>query len=245
MPSSDVRSLFDECVTDIDVTYKRLGHTLGWRFLSVSRSVLEQPSKIALITLNPAGNAIPPEHPWASCEEGSSYLVESWNGLYPGTSTLQTQVRKMFAALHAALGMNGNSDDLLEQSLISHLIPFRSPRFADLHHKKESVAFGQRLWTILLPHVRPNLIICLGRDAQRELRVLIPAALGAKYRASKSYRTGWGEYTADIDTFSGSHEEVRLLFLPHLSTWTLFTSSKCVVEMPVIIAAAIQGLQGL
>ena len=220
----------------------RLGHTLGWRFLSVSHGVLEQPSKIALITLNPAGSSIPPDHPWASCEEGSSYLVESWGGLDPGTSTLQVQVRCMFAALHRSLGMNGNSDDLLEQSLISHLIPFRSPRFAELPHKKESVAFGQGLWRKLLPHVRPNLIICLGRDAQRELKTLIPTALSAKHRDSNSYRTGWGDYTADIDTFAAAHGQVRLLFLPHLSTWTLFTSSKCSVDMPVIIEAAIEGV---
>jgi hypothetical protein len=241
MPSSEHRSLFDECVTDIDVAYKQLEHTLGWRFLSVSRSVLEKPSKIALITLNPAGSAIPPDHPWASCENGSSYLVESWDGLVPGTSKLQTQVRRLFAALHTALRLHGNSDDLLEQALISHFIPFRSPRFADLPHKKESVAFAQRLWTKLLPHVRPNLIICLGRDAQKELRLLIGTALGAKLYESKSYRTGWGDYTADIDTFAAEHGDVRLLFLPHLSTWTLFTSPKCAVDMLIIIEAAVQG----
>jgi len=69
-------ALFSECVSEIEAAYRSLGHQLGWRFLSVRGAVLNGPVKVALITLNPAGRFIPPDHPWQSCESGVSYLVE-------------------------------------------------------------------------------------------------------------------------------------------------------------------------
>ena len=235
-------SLFDECVRDINVAYQELGHTLGWRFLSVSRSVLDAPVKIALITINPAGKLIPADHPWASCEDGSSYLVERWGDAPSGRSTLQIQVQEMFSLLRLSIRFAGETRELIEQSLISHFVPFRSPRLDELPRKKESIAFGRRLWARLLPCASPRLIICLGRDVQRELRKLIPGAMSATRVDSKSFATGWGEYTAEVDTYSAGRGTTRLLFLPHLSTWTLFTSVTSMANMPAILQASARGL---
>ena len=234
-------SLFDSCVRDIDAAYQKLGHTLGWRFLSVSRSVLDGPVRVALITINPAGRVIPADHPWASCEDGCSYLVERWDDAPAGRSTLQVQVQEMFALLHASIRFVGSVRELMEQSLIAHFVPFRSPRFAELPRKSESLALGRQLWAKLLPRTSPRVIICLGRDVQRELRQLIPRAMSAMHVSCESHRTGWGNYTADIDTFRAEYGAVRLLFLPHLSTWTLFTSPTSKANMPSIIQAATLG----
>ena len=233
--------LFSECIRDIDAAYKELGHTLGWRFLSVSKTVLQQPVKIAFITLNPGGNYIPPDHPWESCENGVSYLVERWGAL-PGQSTLQIQVQKMFSMIRDSINFDGTYQQLMAQSLISHYIPFRSPRFGDLPRKQESVDFGRRLWTRLLPEMSPHLVICLGREVQTELRALIPTALSASLEESRVFPIGWGKYTADIDRYSGPYGQVRLLFLPHLSTFKIFTSDKCRAQMPVIIGEACRDL---
>jgi hypothetical protein len=235
-------SLFDSCVREIEDAYQALGHTLGWRFLSVSKAVLDRPVKIAVITINPAGKSIPPNHPRASCEDGSSYLVERWGEAPAGRSTLQIQVQSMFWLLKNSTGFVGEVRDLVEQSLISHFIPFRSPRLAELPRKGESLAFGRKLWATLLPVSLPRLIICLGRDVQRELQNLIPSAMSANHTRLVSYSTGWGEYTAEIDTYSTKDGTVRLLFLPHLSTWTLFTSVTSASNMPGIIQAAALGL---
>ncbi len=234
-------SLFDSCVREIADAYQRLGHTLGWRFLSVSKSVLDGPVKIAVITINPAGKSIPVDHPWESCEDGSSYLVERWGDSPAGRSTLQIQVQEMFALLKNSTRFVGEVRDLIEQSLISHFVPFRSPRLAELPRKGESLAFGRKLWATLLPVSSPDLIICLGREVQRELQKLIPSSMSATHTGRVSYPTGWGEYTAEIDTYSTRDGAVRLLFLPHLSTWTLFTSVTSVANMPGIIHAAALG----
>ena len=241
-PRNPTSSLFDSCVVEIADAYQRLGHTLGWRFLSVSKSVLDGPVKIAVVTINPAGKSTPADHPWESCEQGSSYLVEQWGDAPIGRSTLQTLVQEMFSLLRVSTGLVGDVRDLIERSLISHFVPFRSPRLAELPHRKESLAFGRKLWSKLLPVSSPSLIVCLGRDVQRELKTLIPGAMFAAHVSCISYPTGWGEYTAEIDTYSTPNGTTRLLFLPHLSTWTLFTSITSVANMPGIIQAATLGL---
>jgi hypothetical protein len=230
--------LFEQCVQEIETSYIELGHRLGWRFLSVGKVVLNGPAEIALITLNPGGNEIPPDHPTASCESGVSYLVESWDGAPPGQSKLQKQVQGLFRLLVDTLRYHGTYQQLMVQTLIGYFVPFRSPRLADLARQRESIEFGHRLWRKLLPAISPKLIICLGRDVQAELRTLLPIATDSQLITSTTYPTGWGEYTAEIDEFQWNNNKTSLLYLPHLSTWTLFTSKKCIEHMPVIIRAA-------
>lgn len=234
--------IYEQCVREIEDAYSELGHQLGWRFLSVGKDVLDAPAKIALITLNPGGNVNPPDHPTASCESGVSYLVESWDGAQPGQSKLQIQVTGLFRMLAEAIAFQGTYQQLMAKSLIAHFVPFRSPRLADLPRRRESLEFGHRLWRQLLPFSAPKLIICLGRDVQTELRKLIPMATGSRLEGTASYLTGWGSYTAEIDEFKRQSEVIQLLYLPHLSTWTLFTSPKCANHMPAIIRAACANL---
>ncbi len=224
-PSSE---LFHECVREIETAYEALGYRLGWRFLNVSRRVLEGPVHVALITINPAGDHIPTNHPWSSCEKGVSYLVERWAGAAPGQSKLQVQVQSLFRLLKRNLAFPGSYQELMAQSLISQFIPFRSPRFDQLPRQREALDFGRRIWMRILPTSSPRLIICLGRDVQAELRALIPLAMEAVKRATISFATGWGNYTAEIDEYRTSVGIVRLLYLPHLSTFQIFTSQKCI-----------------
>ena len=232
-------ALFDSCVAEIDHAYAALGYSLGWRFLNVCRKVLDAPVRVMLLTLNPGGDTIPPDHPWASCENGSSYVVEKWDEKKPpGKATLQVEVQSMFAEIAKGLAFPGTPIQLLESSLISQFVPFRSPRFAALPKQAQALQFARGLWARALPVVQPRVIVCLGREVQRELRALIPIALDAELVGTTSYETGWGTYKADIDHYARKDVSIRLLYLPHLSTWTLFTSSKCKSFMPGIIHEA-------
>jgi hypothetical protein len=204
--------------------------------------VLTSPVRLAMVTLNPGGDRIRPDHPAASCEDGVSYVVESW-GSTPGRSPLQVQVQGLFAMLQSAAGYDGSPRQLMEESLIGHFVPFRSPRFADLPRQADALGFGHNLWRRLLPESRPKLTICLGREVQAELRGLFPSALSATLEDSAAFQTGWGKYTADLDTYrTAEGRTARLLFLPHLSTWKLFTSEKCKTNMRSIIEAATDGM---
>ena len=234
--------LFDECVRQIEATYLDLGHGLGWRFLNVSKNVLNAPVKIAFITINPGGEVIPPDHPDASCENGLSHLVESWDGMPPGQSTLQLQVQGLFRALAKGLKFHGPFEDLMAGSLISQFIPFRSPTVSALPRKEESIEFGRSLWGHILPVVSPTLIVCLGREVQRELRTLIQNSMDASEKSSRSYETGWGQYKADLDEYDSPLGPVRLLYLPHLSRYQLFGNPKCSQNIQNLIEAVCEGL---
>jgi hypothetical protein len=240
MISDPNQLLFESALSDIAAAYGVLGHQLGWRFLNVSRTALGRSNGIVFLTINPGGNSIPPDHPWESCDTGSSYLVERWDNYAVGGSPLQIQVQALFRALATGTHFSGGGNQLLEQSLISQFIPFRSPDYASLPRKRESLEFAHSLWAKILPSVSPKLVICLGRDVQHELRRLIPSALGGRIVRTMSYPTGWGAYTADIDYFDRSGGPVRLLYLPHLSRYALFTRRQCAEHLSSIIHAATQ-----
>jgi len=119
--------LFDECCTEIDSAYVRLGHTLGWRFLTCPRSSFVEYPKVALVTLNPAGSRDYPELPRRSQEDGSAYIIESWDGVCAGTAPLQRQIRKFFELIASRTGVS-SGDALLAASLTANFVPFRSAR---------------------------------------------------------------------------------------------------------------------
>jgi len=217
---------FEQLVSDIDRAYNRLGHKLGWRFLNVSRDVLRQDPAIALITSNPAGNTIPNDHPTASCESGSSYLVESWHNKAPGASHLQIQVQRLFVKISEHTSSSISGSELIEKSLIGYFIPFRSPRLKDLKNRPESLVFGENLWMNVFMLVRPKLIICIDKDTFSRLSTIIPKAFNCQQIQRQGMNTGWGTIKAEIVDYD-SERNIKLLRLPHLSTFKLFSRKQC------------------
>jgi hypothetical protein len=163
---------FSEAIAAIRTEYERLGHVLGWRFLCVSKDVLEQDSKIVFLTLNPGGRSIPEGHPSESCEAGPSYLVEQWWGARPGKHKLQRQVQALFESISRLVPIETRPMVSMEASLIAYFIPFRSPRIADLHHQREMVA---RKWLggLLVRKERPGRRAMLCRPGRYRCRVIM------------------------------------------------------------------------
>lgn len=233
--------LFDECIAMIEAKYAELGHVLGWRFLSVSKEVLSSRPEVALITLNPGGNEIPADHPWGSCEQGCSYIVEKWGSSLPGQHPLQIQVRALFQAIaDSSKSLPKDGKALLEGSLIAHFVPFRSPRLETLVAKDHSLIFGVELWRRILSEVHPRLIVCISRDAYPELKSILGEVVGP-LETWQEIPTGWGDYKADLVVFRGPRA-VRLLRLPHLSTFKLFSSLRCRPSMVAILDEACRDL---
>ena len=219
--------LFEDTVKRIERFYKDRGYRLGRRFLTCSRKVLDGTPQVALITLNPGGKRQRPDHPKNSCEEGCAYLVESWkNGKPPGEAPLQIQVRRMFAELAERLEYPGTPEELLKESLSGYFIPFRSPSFEELEHKREALDFGESIWSSILESVRPGLIICIGKDTYKRLKSLVPRVYGLSGANHIQIKTGWHNSGADIIEFDES-PRTRLLGLPHLSTYKLFSRPEC------------------
>ena len=222
--------IFQDIIDQIKNFYQDHDYQLGWRFLTCSKAILQASPKIALITLNPGGSRIPKDQPWASCEEGNPYLDEIWKkGRKPGESPLQIQVQKMFDKIRKKTNYSESMRELIESSLSGYFIPFRSRSLCDLKHKKEAFDFGEKIWLKILKTVQPELLVCIEQEAAKRLRKIIKIAYDLPESRSCKLPTGWSDttnYTADIFEF-GSNAEVKLLRLPHLSTYKLFSREKC------------------
>src|ERR1700730_2738575 len=86
--------------TSIQAEYQRLGHTLGWRFLTCPEENIGTAS-VALITINPGGASF--EAPRWSVEEGSAYAIERWKGCAPGQETLHPHATGVSRSLRLAV----------------------------------------------------------------------------------------------------------------------------------------------
>ena len=229
-------------VYDIERAADRLGHRRGWRFLCVPRAVLAAPVEVAFITLNPGlaqGAAL---ERIDSCENGVAYLAERWEDAAPGLHKLQVQVQLLFAALNNRLRRAADGDRLMAQSLLGYFVPFRAARFAELPQAAESLSFGRELWQRVLALAAPRLIVCMDRETHGELQAILDAVPGQRCRSTCSYPTGWGKCTADLTTY-GEARTVRLLRLPQLATFQLFTNRNCNERLRRILDDACTGLR--
>jgi hypothetical protein len=233
-----LKDLFREACVEIENEYVRLGHAMGWRFLTSPRATLAHTTPIALITLNPGGSVERPDHARESSESGSAYIVEHWRrGKGPGDAPLQREVRILFSLLAAAHGAASSGDELLHRSLSAYFVPFRSPSFEALAFPDESLAFASRLWSRLFEHLDPKLVITIDRRTAH----CVGRILGEKLDVTPSeqhFPTGWGEVTAEIRTFECGGARRSLLRLPHLSRFGVFTRSKSRQHMERVIRAA-------
>lgn len=229
-------NIFNDSTQKIESFYEDHQYQLGWRFLNCSKEVLVSDPKVAFITLNPGGREIPEDQPWASCEGGSSYLNEIWGTSSRGQNKLQIQIQKMFAKLVEHSGYSGTTEELIEETLSGYFVPFRSGRLAELPEKKEAFAFGAQLWSEILKTIRPSLFICIDRDTFKRIKPIISNCYGLAETHSEPVRTGWGDYTGDIVEFGSGSENIKLLRLPHLSTFKLFSSEKCTVDIDNIFS---------
>lgn len=222
--------LFDRSVASIERAYEKLEHTIGWRFLTGPRATLSPNTAIGFVTLNPGGDAEPVDHPRASSEAGSAYLIETWPGSSRGAAPLQVQVQALFGSLARHLGYQGTLSTFMNQRVLSsHLIPFRSPRFADLPRRSESVAFAQSLWTDILTHWTPRILLTIDREAFKHLRTILLQRPGARESDYQRFDTGWGTYQAEAARLiiPDSRGALTLARLPHLSTFKLFSRPAC------------------
>lgn len=242
MSAITAMSPFDQAIVDIGSSYEALGHTLGWRFLCVSKRVLQTKPKIALITANPGGKEIPPDHPWASCENGCAYVSETWGTARKGQHKLQKQVQRLFDALAAQTKFKGGGTALMESSLVAYYIPFRSPRLALLPRKKDSLNFARSLWAPLFKRLHPKLFITIDRDAYRYFGKLLDSSVKTLNREREVMPTGWGAYTADVTRYGEGQQTTTLVRLPHLSTFQLFSRAECKPFVDAILTSACKHL---
>ncbi|MGQ3673559.1 uracil-DNA glycosylase family protein [Xanthobacter sp. TB0136] len=189
----------------IETFEREHGYGLGWRLLASPAAVLEK-ADIAFIGLNPAGQVRPPDHPDLAPAQGSAYSTESWAGHAPGESPLQKQARTLFHHL----GVRP------EQVLAGNLVPFRSPSWAELPHRKAARTFGETLWKDILARARPRLVICMGAEVFGSVGQLLEAGEPC------AISLGWGKIQGARARFGRG----TIIRLPHLSRFRIITRAE-------------------
>ena len=187
----------------IEAEYHRLGHRIGWRFLTSPERTLDT-ATVALVTANPSGRVDDTTNPRWSVETGNAYLTEGWRGKAVGRNPLQVQVQLLFQAM----GVD------IRSALSGYFIPFRSPRLTSLTNQRQSFDFGKKLWSVVFARSPATTVIAFGYPIEQEICGILAAT------ERKDCLAHWGALTIR----SYICRDNRLLFiLPHLSQFKLFS----------------------
>jgi hypothetical protein len=115
-----------------------------------------------------------------------------------------------------------------ERVMAGYFILFRSPRFADLPRRKESVDFARGLWRDILTRWQPRLLMTIDTEAFGSLRDILVKEQGVRQDSHHRFNTGWGNYQAEAVRLSmPDGNNMTLARLPHLSTFKLFRRDAC------------------
>ena len=102
---------------------------------------------------------------------------------------------------------------------MAYFIPFRTPEISKLPAKKASIEFSLNLWREILFSTDPKLIICNGKTVFNNVKEI--------YTEYPDYlppvQLNWGDKTGQVLKY----EKLRVLGLPHLSRFKIFSRSEC------------------
>ncbi|MBI4411025.1 MAG: hypothetical protein HY541_00895 [Deltaproteobacteria bacterium] len=227
-----MEDFFSVCCQEIESAYLELGHRKSWRFLYTSARTLSPSSKLWFIGLNPGGDAYEP--PSSSVEMGNAFLVESWNGCKPGSSPLQIQVQKLFHLVAQNSPQPIEVASLMNKSLFANLVPFRSKNWGALERKSESIQFSVSLWKKIFTHIEPKVIITMSNITNRHLRD-IAAVSGYCKDNDQVQPIGWGKTSYSIERLANTDKKLDIVRLPHLSTFKIFSRTRCKPAMQTMI----------
>jgi hypothetical protein len=146
-------ALFESAKTQIEEFDGEHKFQFGRRFLYSSKRSFEENNGLLILGLNPGGSddSNASNEQWSS-ERGNAYLVEDWS------SAIQGKVVSLFQSIESKTGMAS----LLERSITSNLIPFRSPQWDQLPNQEAAIEFSRDLWFQLINELKPKVILTLG-----------------------------------------------------------------------------------
>jgi len=226
-------SLFNDLVDLINIEYQKHSYSLGWRFLACSKNRIEQNNGIFLVSLNPAGCKIPIDHPFESSENGNSYLIESWDGKASGKAPLQIQIQQLFNEIGAVIGQDQNS--IINNALVGHFIPFRSPRRSELENKADAYELGYAIWNKIISHNIPEVIICIDTSVPVSLEKLLLDKGYNKVKHTK-YNPNWEPIRIHVKKYRYGDNVISLIQFPHPSTFKIFNRllSKSAIKSAIL-----------
>jgi hypothetical protein len=202
---------------------KLLNHKIGWRFINSSLETIQNNSGIAIITLNPGGK-IYKQPVFTLKNRKNAYLDEKWGDFSRGQDPLQIQIKSLFKEINKRWSYNSDYQELMRDSFMAHLIPYRSNSFEDLSNKKETIILSKTIWTSFIDSkfFDFKIIICIGKKQFDILEEILTNESNYEKVNSKLLSTGWGNYKSEISTFANNNKKFKLVYLQHLSRFKIF-----------------------
>lgn len=214
----------------INAAYRELGHRMGWSFLYTPKSTLNASQQLLFLGLNPGGKEDLGYDVVPSCESGNEYLHGKWVA-EKGKAPLQFQVQQLFKGIAVSMGGNINHGTMMDATLAANYVPFRSSTWATLVNKQRSMEFSSALWSEILDQVHPRVIICIAYLVYDNIKAILVSKGFAPIDADKAQPIGWGRVTYNVTELRNDDRTILLVRLPHLSTYKVFSSAKCEMEI--------------
>lgn len=218
----------------INAAYRELGHGMGWSFLYTPQSTLNVSQQLLFLGLNPGGKEDQRYDVVPSCESGNEYLHGKWVA-EEGKAPLQLQVQQLFKRIALSIGGNINHEYMMDTTLAANFVPFRSSNWAKLVNKQRSLEFSRTLWSEILNQVHPRVIICIAFLAYNGIKAILVSKGFTPLGADRAQLIGWGKVTYNITELHNDGRATLLVRLPHLSTYKVFSSVKCEMEIKKLV----------
>ena len=215
----DWRALNRDWYGRIESAYAQLGHPLGFNPLLLSSvESFDATPRLLVATLNPAGDRDYPDHRGVDrYAGGNAYTSVDWKGAGPGRAPLQVQMQGVFRYLQERTGFGGSPEEFARARVVTaQIIPFRSPDEESLHRRDDSLAFVQQIWREIFSYWQPQIVVSVGATTTEAFGDLLGRA------RLRFMPTGWGKVKMSLHEFP----KTRLLGLPHLSTFKLFSRAQ-------------------
>lgn len=227
---------FNECIGEIRMAYRSLGHTRGWRFLYSPQATYSPSTPLLLLGLNPGGRDHGGEI--ESVESGNAYRpeIEVWNDKGKPT-TLQRQVGLLFGILSPLFG--DSPATLMDRTMSANIIPFRSPSFLNLTRREASIAFSITLWKKILMHVKPSITLCIGHMS---FNWILDMSVSSGYGVDSftTWETGWSKVKTKVAYMSLGCNVRLVIGLPHLSRFAVFGRNTASSQLGTNIMHAVE-----
>lgn len=213
-------SSFEKAVEYIQKAFSELNFQpkIDWRFLYSPKATFSPTTKLMVFAQNPRRGKDDPfisTFPRESFEKGNAYRLEKWgmNPYRPNAIRRQKEVLELFAHIAQNLQPQIDPDRLMDQTLTSNFCPFASPKWKeDLSKNDDVINFSRNLWTGVLTHLKPAVVICLGNDIFGEFINIIAASLNAVPNNREIIRVG--RFNHEIVTIDSGQRKTMVLKIP-------------------------------
>lgn len=200
---------------------RELGFDKGFRLLYCPRETINS-ARVAFISLNPGRppntKHLPQEYlRIVSDEKGNSYVLER--------EITKSPITEQYLKCCEFLKVDPN------RVLTGVIFPFRSNNWKTMSkfQKEKGMELGERLWKMILGN-NIRLIISISNETTKILISLKNAT------QEKCIKSGWGN--SYLRRFLG-YDETRIIQLPHLSTYKLFSRPECIPPLKSIFEGSL------